>query len=919
MKPKRLIKELEKQLRKDVNNLVVRLKLAAAYREVGRVGESVELYRSVALAYHESGRPAQAMAVCRSVLEIEPGEPQTLQLLAALDQQAQQPEPSAQHAAHVNPGVSGPRLLHGPPLPLGSGDDSRRASSADVVEERDTAEREKWVPSLAPRAVVPSRNAAARGKEGSFSSPGDEYSMTPTPLPEPLSPHDADRENSVVESQIRRYPLPMDMAPDEPLPRVDLPADLAPVDDDLLPTDEHASLDIPLREDLVTSAARPGVAAEASHPASRSVDGPVVALYQEDEITELASHDALLQGRPHDAARDRVGETEGDEESRRPTTPLPMTAVPARSESADETAETGRHRRGEAQPRPGAGDPGDSNQQERIARIAAQLESRGDLGAIGDTVPEEGEDGSSQSLDTDSGVIALDTGEVIIEEDDPGRDSSPLVEPPGGALGARPSHNRAPRSDGMAAGMKAEGTAPGPGALAPGLRSSSEARPDGVPRASSAWNDGPTSRYDGLPRAEPVVGTAASKPRRASKPDERAATPSSEQVTRRVSSTGFDEPGTTDEEPVLTLEQAQAAMARDAIERRATTDGRDEFDDVFDDVTEGDAQMFHPAYEPDELTAADASVEQLSRRRDGLPVVIHDDMELGDAFHIALGAGEQPLGEVRAPLSIFSSLPREAVSDLAERMVLRHFDPDQFIVREGDASETCYVIVSGEVVVLRNDPIASEPIEVVRLDDGSLFGELALLANRHRRASVRAVNECHAYEIPRRLLRELAASYLEVGPTLERIYRDRLLASTVNTAPFLRNLPEVEIDELRDRFQTVRYDIGQPIIREGSRGGGFYLIAVGSVDITRRKSEKRSKLISTLDEGAYFADMALSDGDTALVTISAAAPTELITLSPEHFYRIIEKSPDLWRQIRAQGRCPELEENQILSGETYLT
>ncbi|MEM9490853.1 MAG: hypothetical protein AAGC55_17020, partial [Myxococcota bacterium] len=73
MKPKKLIKELQKQLQKDQSNLVIRLKLAAAYHEVGRVGEAVELYGSVARAYHQGGRLAQAAAVCRSVLELEPG------------------------------------------------------------------------------------------------------------------------------------------------------------------------------------------------------------------------------------------------------------------------------------------------------------------------------------------------------------------------------------------------------------------------------------------------------------------------------------------------------------------------------------------------------------------------------------------------------------------------------------------------------------------------------------------------------------------------------------------------------------------------------------------------------------------------------------------------------------------------------
>ena len=50
MSGKRSIRELERQCKKEPDNLVARLLLAAAYREAGRTGDSVPLYRSVASA-----------------------------------------------------------------------------------------------------------------------------------------------------------------------------------------------------------------------------------------------------------------------------------------------------------------------------------------------------------------------------------------------------------------------------------------------------------------------------------------------------------------------------------------------------------------------------------------------------------------------------------------------------------------------------------------------------------------------------------------------------------------------------------------------------------------------------------------------------------------------------------------------------
>src|SRR5690606_9071659 len=85
MNPKKAVKELDKQLRKDPNNLVLRVRLAGAHFQAGNVAQAIEIYRSVALAYLQQGRIDQAIAVCQSLLEIAPDHQDTRALLADLD------------------------------------------------------------------------------------------------------------------------------------------------------------------------------------------------------------------------------------------------------------------------------------------------------------------------------------------------------------------------------------------------------------------------------------------------------------------------------------------------------------------------------------------------------------------------------------------------------------------------------------------------------------------------------------------------------------------------------------------------------------------------------------------------------------------------------------------------------------------
>jgi hypothetical protein len=78
------LRELEKRLRDEPENLGLRVTVAGAMREAGRQEEAVEIYRSVAIAYRDQGRSQQAIAVCRSILEIAPDDVRCHALLASL-------------------------------------------------------------------------------------------------------------------------------------------------------------------------------------------------------------------------------------------------------------------------------------------------------------------------------------------------------------------------------------------------------------------------------------------------------------------------------------------------------------------------------------------------------------------------------------------------------------------------------------------------------------------------------------------------------------------------------------------------------------------------------------------------------------------------------------------------------------------
>jgi putative ABC transport system ATP-binding protein len=89
----------------------------------------------------------------------------------------------------------------------------------------------------------------------------------------------------------------------------------------------------------------------------------------------------------------------------------------------------------------------------------------------------------------------------------------------------------------------------------------------------------------------------------------------------------------------------------------------------------------------------------------------------------------------------FSALNPADLTRIAETATLRHYEPGEVIIREGDAGNQLFLISEGEVEVLREDH------EVARLGPAEFFGEAALLSGQPRNATVVATEPVDAYVV----------------------------------------------------------------------------------------------------------------------------------------------------------------------------
>ncbi|MHB8691804.1 MAG: Crp/Fnr family transcriptional regulator [Solirubrobacteraceae bacterium] len=155
---------------------------------------------------------------------------------------------------------------------------------------------------------------------------------------------------------------------------------------------------------------------------------------------------------------------------------------------------------------------------------------------------------------------------------------------------------------------------------------------------------------------------------------------------------------------------------------------------------------------------------------------------------------------------VFSALSEDELTRVAEVAVPRRFDAGETIFREGDESNTCYIVRSGLVRAVRENT-DGRSITLANFGPGDIFGELAMFDNEKRSATVEAVAASEAIAIlggdMRRLLREhpdiavklLAALGRRLRETNERLARQSFQTVQSRVASVLGQLVETARNE----------------------------------------------------------------------------------------------------------------------------
>lgn len=194
----------------------------------------------------------------------------------------------------------------------------------------------------------------------------------------------------------------------------------------------------------------------------------------------------------------------------------------------------------------------------------------------------------------------------------------------------------------------------------------------------------------------------------------------------------------------------------------------------------------------------------------------------------------------------FSTLGDEDLAAVAEVTVPRSFGSGENVFREGDQSDTCYVVRSGQARAIR-EHTDGRSITLATFGPGDIFGELAIFDEEHRSATVEALGDTEVIAI--------------LAGDMRRMLREHPDIAVKLLGALSRRLRETNERLTRQSFQTVQSRVAavlaELVAAERSQGAGEtdVLITATQTDLAQLAGSSResaSRFLAVLERAGII-------------------------------------------------------------------
>lgn len=256
--------------------------------------------------------------------------------------------------------------------------------------------------------------------------------------------------------------------------------------------------------------------------------------------------------------------------------------------------------------------------------------------------------------------------------------------------------------------------------------------------------------------------------------------------------------------------------------------------------------------------------------------------------------------------SLFSRLPDASFGHLLMAAKVVDVKKDEVLFRQGEPGDTLYVIAEGTIGVIDEGPPRRG---ISKLGEGDFFGEMALLTDRPRSATILALTDAQVIAIDREMIRELIRDDPSVLTVLLRFFRDRSVQRLLASNPLFAGLSDNDKRALERRFSFLEIDRGALLAKAGTDARGLLVLLAGSAEAFLPKDGGMLR-VGVLGPSDVIGEMSILSNQPAMGSVRATKKCFAIELPRDAFLTIVRARPqamafitEVIEQRNAQARA----------------
>jgi len=231
----------------------------------------------------------------------------------------------------------------------------------------------------------------------------------------------------------------------------------------------------------------------------------------------------------------------------------------------------------------------------------------------------------------------------------------------------------------------------------------------------------------------------------------------------------------------------------------------------------------------------------------------------------------------------FREVAEEDLDKVVGAMFCRHLGVGETVITQGEAGDNFYVVGSGLFDCYVNG------VHVAEFDGHGSFGELALMHNCARAATILSVGAGVVWGLDRQTFRSIV---LGVNASECETYEKALERN-----PLMQDLSHAERVRLTHAMEKKVFDDGTVVIRQGDEAQAMYLITAGEAKVTRHLDHTQKEMeITTLGEGQYFGEVAILTHKPRAASVIAKSNLTCARISRTSFERLLGPCVDIMKR-----------------------